>query len=90
MIKVNIKYNSLLKLIVKKKSEEVDLAVHSSIYDLVDHLSNKYGPRFNNVIIDENKGTAKGFVLVNGKNKKMDYELQDQDEVVFLFFIGGG
>ncbi len=77
-----------------KSDQELHLEV-SSIRDLLNQLSEKFGDAFRQRVLDE-RGNLRSFVVlyVNGKNiqltEGLDTRLEDGDEVMMLPAIGGG
>ncbi|MEM1891748.1 MAG: MoaD family protein, partial [Nitrososphaerota archaeon] len=77
-----------------KSDQELHFEV-SSIRDLLNQLSEKFGDAFRQRVLDE-RGNLRSFVVlyVNGKNiqltEGLDTRLEDGDEVMMLPAIGGG
>ena len=89
---MNIIYNSyILQKITGSREESISIEKTSSIANLIELLSIKYGTKFKNLMLDKENKKLKMLVLVNGSTiTDVDYKIADADTVNILSFITGG
>ena len=85
MVKVKVKYFSLLRDYTGKVEEEIELGEKPKLKDLLDKVSEKYpDPK---LLSDDG---IPAVPLVNGKYVSFDYELNEGDEVALMPPASGG
>jgi molybdopterin synthase sulfur carrier subunit len=94
-MKVEVKFFTSLREITGKKADEIPLQTVSTVEELLNLLSEKYGEKFREYIYDK-KGNVQDFLsfLVNGRNinvlQGFDTELKQGDIVAIIPPVGGG
>jgi len=92
MGKAKITFYGALAKITKEKTVEVNC---STLKDVINELTAKYGEQFKNKIYDE-KGKIRRFIniYVNGKDIRflnhLNTELKDGDDISIIPAVGGG
>jgi len=95
MVKVNIKFSSMIKSITATNLAAVDIN-GETVNDLLAALIRIYGTQFERQIIDDKTGKLRRFVnvFVNGRDIRNlqgpDTKLNDGDEVRLIPTIAGG
>lgn len=85
MVKVRVKYFSLLRDYTGRVEEEVELEGKPKLKDLLDRIAEKY-PNLKLLSDDEVPAIA----LVNGRYVNEDHELEDGDEIALMPPASGG
>lgn len=85
MVKVKVKYFSLLRDYTGKVEEEIELGEKPKLKDLLDKVSEKYPDL--KLLSDDG---IPAVPLVNGKYVSFDYELNEGDEVALMPPASGG
>ncbi len=85
MVKVKVKYFSLLRDYTGKVEEEIELGDNPKLRDLLDKVSEKY-PELK-LLSDDG---IPAIPLVNGKYVNLDHELKEGDEVALMPPASGG
>jgi molybdopterin synthase sulfur carrier subunit len=94
-MKVEVKFFTSLREITGKKADEIPLQTVSTVEELLNLLSEKYGEKFREYIYDK-KGNVQDFLsfLVNGRNinvlQGFDTELKQGDIIAIIPPVGGG
>jgi MoaD family protein len=91
-LKVLVKYLANIYSITKKKDEDLEIENGSSLGNLVDALTAKYGPAMREEILGPEDAIRHNiFILVNGNGtKNLGFELKDGDVVVISPVVTGG
>jgi MoaD family protein len=61
---VKIKYFAIFRKVTNKKEEELEIKEGSTVKDLLEALSERYGKRFKDLIFDEKTGSLSGHLLL--------------------------
>lgn len=85
MVKVRVKYFSLLRDYTGKVEEEIELGEKPKLRDLLDKVSEKYPDL--KLLSDDG---IPAIPLVNGKYVSFDYELKEGDEIALMPPASGG
>lgn len=85
MVKVKVKYFSLLRDYTGKVEEEVELEDKPRLKDLLDKIAEKYPDL--KLLSDD---SVPAIALVNGKYVDENHELKDGDEVALMPPASGG
>jgi MoaD family protein len=92
-MEIKINYLTELRKLTKKKVEIIELSNHSTVENLFEILSKKYGQEFTDYIYDK-RGMIKIYlqIIVNGRSivRDVQTELKDKDEIHILLSVGGG
>ena len=94
-MKVKILFFTNLREITRKKEEEIELLNTTTIEQLLNHISKKYGQLFIKYLYDE-RGDVRSHLtfLVNGINAENlqgnKTKLRDGDKLAILPPVGGG
>jgi len=95
-MKVKVLYLGILRSKTGKNSEEYEIAKGSSLYDLLEVLSSKYGRSLKDIFKTNEKTTLDPTIIatVNGVSKDLsqakNIKLQDGDTVALMSLISGG
>jgi len=95
-MRVIVRYFAYIRDLVRNTREEtVELSDNATLEDLLVILSNKYGKRFWEYVIEEreNRKVIKEHVviLINGKStENLEMKLKDGDSIALMPFLGGG
>lgn len=95
MITVSVKLFLTLREIVGKKAIELNLPEHSTVLDLINFMTKKYGGAFSRCIFDEeNKVREYLNFMINGKNvmylNGFETTLNNGDSIVIIPPVAGG
>lgn len=95
MINTKIIFLSLLKDVTRIDEINFPLNDKSTIKNLLEKLTNKFGKIFEKSIFDNSGNLSKYIIIVlNGKDirsfKGLDTTVQNNDEILFLPAIAGG
>jgi molybdopterin synthase sulfur carrier subunit len=94
-MKVEVKFFTSLREITGKKADEIPLQTVSTVEELLNLLSEKYGKKFREYIYSK-EGNVQDFLsfLVNGRNinvlQGFDTELKQGDIIAIIPPVGGG
>ena len=94
-MKVTVKFFTALREITQKREEEMELPSTTTVEELLEILSKKYGRRFTDYVYDENKNVRSHLqFLVNGRNTTIPQgfkaKLVEGDKVAIIPPVGGG
>ena len=96
-MKVKVQYLGPIRIILKKKDEEVDVSIQTTVYELLKKLANAYGKTFEQEVFeDDGENLRDGLIVtVNGKAvgqlNGIRTGLKLGDKVTLLpLFAGGG
>jgi len=95
---VSVRYFTVLREIVGKKEETIEFRKDekATLNLLLKCLSQKYGKKFDEYVLDPKTGECKGFLqfIVNGRSPSADLEfdtpLSDGDVIAILPPVSGG
>lgn len=95
MIDVKVKFLSLLADFTKEEEYTITVDDNSTIKDIIDKLTQKYGARFKDLILNSPDLISKYIILgLNGEDirsqKGLETLIQEGDEIAFLPAIAGG
>lgn len=92
MSRVKVKYFLTFKEITGKKEEEINLECENNVDELLKLLIKKYGRKFENSILDDEKKQLNPYIriLINGKVMDPLNKLKENDVVSILFPVAGG
>ena len=90
-MQVTVNYLAILSSVTGKDMEQLELKKGTKIAELISILSQKYGPRFEDIVY-MNASSRKYLVnfLLDNISVDDDYELEDGDELKILLALGGG
>lgn len=90
-MKITVKYLGAFSDAVASKEETCQLD-DPRLSALVDHLIERNGEKFRNLMIDPSTETLRGgtTLLVNGHARDLDHTLSPGDEVTLLTPVAGG
>lgn len=95
-MRVTVRYLGPVRVMLKTREEDVTLAPHASLLDLLTILADRYGPTFRAEVLDDRDALQDSLlVTVNGvaigQLGGLATRLHDADTVTLLpFFAGGG
>ena len=95
-MRVKVKYIGPARVMLKKKEEDVEVSLKTTLSELLDKLANVYGEGFRNEVFeDDGKEVSKGLVVtVNGiaigQLDGIQTKLREGDVVTLLPFLAGG
>ena len=89
MPQVKVKYLMVFSQVAGKKEEKLAIDENGTIEDLLKILYNRYGRKFKKLIEQDFENRSVLFV-VNGESKDVSTKLQDKDEVLISYPVGGG
>jgi len=89
MAQVTVKYLMAFSQVTGKKSEKVQLEKDTTIGSLLNHLYNRYGRKLKKLVETDLDNRSVIFV-VNGEEKDLSTVLNDGDEVLISYPVGGG
>jgi len=96
MARVRVKSFSVIRDVLGAEVIEIDVAHPETVGGLFNALVDKYGQPFKNRIWDPNTGEMVPFLMKLNEEtlissvSDLDKEIQDGDEIVIIFPIGGG
>lgn len=92
MPRVKVKFFLKFKEITGKKEEEINLEGENNVDELLKLLIKKYGRKFENSILDDEKKQLNPYIriLINGKVMDPLNKLKENDVVSILFPVAGG
>lgn len=95
MAQVKIRFFGMLKEMVGKREENLQIDDSSNVKDLIELLSSKHGKRFSDFVFDQKGNLREGFAFaVNGDSvnasKFSSTKCKDVKEFVILPPISGG
>lgn len=95
-MKVTMKFLTGVRTLIGKSREELTLEEGSTVEDLLQKLSEKYGSRFKEYVYDEKTKNPKGYIqfLIDGRNvailNGMKTRLHDGCQVAIVPLMRGG
>ena len=89
MSQVTVKYLMAFSQVTGKKSEKVQLEKDATICHLLNQLYNKYGRKLKKLVETDLDNRSVIFV-VNGEEQDLSTVLNDGDEVLISYPVGGG
>lgn len=89
-MKISVIYSGGLYKITHKSFEQLEVDDNINVLALISVLEQKYGKEIQTALIDGITGKCKIPVFVNGKNQSLDYVIQENDRVAFMFIVTGG
>jgi MoaD family protein len=95
MMNIKVQYYALIRELVKKEEEGVELAEGSSLRDLLEQLTKEYGADFKNLFFERNGDVAHRILMfVDGIEvdlaKDGNRRLKNGTRVQFFQPVGGG
>ena len=89
---IHVNYNNyFLRKTLNTSSEEVVFNKKMSLSELIDVLSEKYGSKFKEIMVDSNTGKLKLPVFINGAHVvDITHEINDKDNINVISLITGG
>jgi len=90
-LKIKVKYLGAFADVTQSKEETLEIA-SPLLGSLIDHLVERNGGKFHELLIDSATDALRGgaTLLVNGRLRGMRHELSDGDEVTLLTAVAGG
>jgi len=88
-----VKYFNLIGDSLGKKIDLLDLEDESTVQDLIEYLSKKYGEKFNYLVLDESGNIhphIRLFINNQVTNPQVKQKLNEGDTVSFFIAIIGG
>jgi len=89
MPSITVKYLMTFSQVTGKKKEKVEINKKATVNDLLLILYNRYGRKFKKLIEQDLENRSVLFV-VNGETKDVSSILNDGDEVLISYPVGGG
>lgn len=91
-MEIIVEYNYyLLKKIVKKQRERINIFKNFSLNDLIVLLQKKYGEDFRRLVINEKNKYLKIPVLINGLSiTSLEHILENRDKIMFIALTTAG
>jgi MoaD family protein len=89
MVQITVKYLMAFSQITGKQKESLSLSKGNTISDLLDALYNRYGRKFKKMVEQDFENRSVMFV-VNGEAGEKSTMLNDGDEVLISYPVGGG
>lgn len=89
MPQVTVKYLMVFSQVTGKKEEKLAIDEYATIEDLLKILYNRYGRKFKKLIEQDFENRSVLFV-VNGESKNVSTKLNDKDEILISYPVGGG
>lgn len=89
MANVTVKYLMTFSQVTGKKKEQLVIDEGATVGDLLDILYNRYGRKFKKLVTQDLENRSVLFV-VNGESRDITTPLNDGDEVLISFPVGGG
>lgn len=95
MMNIKLQYYALIRELVKKEGERVELAEGSSLRDLIERLIEEYGADFKDLFFERNGDVAHRILMfVDGAEVDLDKDgnlrLKNESKVQFFQPVGGG
>lgn len=97
MVSISVRYLVNFSVVTGKKKENLTIHEKSTVKDLLDRLTEKYGSTWKKEIFDLRSGEIKPHVLIliNGRSldqfkEKLQLVLANGDSVIFTFPVTGG
>ena len=97
MINVSVRYLVQFSIITGKKQEYVAIVEGATLNDLLNQLTEKYGPALKKELFDTKTGEVKRHVLILINGRSMDQykdrlatTLSVGDSIIFTFPVSGG
>ena len=95
-MKVKVQYLGPMRVLAKKREEEIEIPLKSTVYELLLKLSNMYRESFKKEVFNDEKEVREGVIVnINGMSinqlEGVKTTLKIGDVVTLLpFFAGGG
>ena len=89
MANITVKYLMSFSQVTGKKKEQMAIDEGTTVGDLLDILYNRYGRKFKKLVTQDLENRSVIFA-VNGESKDISSLLNDGDEVLISFPVGGG
>jgi MoaD family protein len=86
---VTVKYLMTFSQVTGKQSERMEIEKDATIKDLLDSLYNRYGRKFRKLVEQDFENRSVIFA-VNGESKDFNSLLNEGDEVLISYPVGGG
>lgn len=86
---VTVKYLMTFSQVTGKQSERLEIAKDAILKDLINSLYNRYGRKFRKLVESDFENRSVIFA-VNGESKELSSPLNDGDEVLISYPVGGG
>jgi MoaD family protein len=86
---ITVKYLMAFSQVTGKQSESFSVDEGDTISDLLDSLYNRFGRKFKKLVEQDFENRSVMFV-VNGESKEKSYKLDEGDEVLISYPVGGG
>lgn len=87
-----LRYAGFISEITGKVSEEIEIHEGATLSDILKILTLKYGPRFEELILNYKMRHAPILILLNGKvvRDNFDVKLRDNDFISIMPMVSGG
>ena len=89
MPQVTVKYLMAFSQVTGKQRESFSIGGDDTISDLLDSLYNRYGRKFKKLVEQDFENRSVLFV-VNGESREKSHKLNEGDEVLISYPVGGG
>ena len=95
-MQVKVEYLGFIKNLLKKRTEELELAEGTSLESLLGDLADRYGKAFRKEVFEPGQGGIKtGFVvtvngLLIGQLKGIKTRLKSGDHIILMSLMSGG
>jgi MoaD family protein len=95
-VKVKVEYLGFIRNMLSKRTEELELHENTTLKELLNHLSERYGSDFKKQVYESGQKDVKyGFVVtVNGvlmdQLRGVDTPLKNGDHVILMSLMSGG
>lgn len=89
MPSITVKYLMTFSQVTGKKKEKVEINKRATVNDLLVILYNRYGRKFKKLVEQDLENRSVLFV-VNGETKDVSTILNDGDELLISYPVGGG
>lgn len=92
MKRIKVKYLTVYYTLTRKKEEYIKFEGELTLRELLDRVSQKYGPKFRDYVMDEeNRPKPYVWIFLNREREKdLERKLEDGEVVVFGLPIVGG
>jgi MoaD family protein len=86
---ITVKYLMVFSQITGKKSEKLQIQDNATVEDLLKNLYNKYGRKLKKAI-EISYDHRSVVIAINGEVKERETTLEEGDEVLISYPVGGG
>lgn len=86
---VTVKYLMTFSQVTGKQSERMEIGENATVNDLLNSLYNRYGRKFRKLVEKDFENRSVIFA-VNGESKELNSPINDGDEVLISYPVGGG